>query len=99
MALVSTLAALFAYLVCALGALRLQREGRIGRGGALSAAAALGALYAVWAICGAGTEPILWGAALLASGLPVYFLAARNRRPGQGVEGVSVHRGDDTGHG
>jgi APA family basic amino acid/polyamine antiporter len=98
MALVSTLASLVAYLTCALGALWLQRAGRIDRTAALTAAAVLGALYALWAIYGAGTEPIAWGAALLASGLPVYMLTARNRRAAARVVGLSEHRGDEHEH-
>jgi APA family basic amino acid/polyamine antiporter len=79
MALVSTLASLVAYLACALAALRLQLARRLERTAALAGAAGLGALYAGWAIYGAGPEPILWGSALLLSGLPVYLLMSRNK--------------------
>jgi APA family basic amino acid/polyamine antiporter len=79
MALVSTLASLVAYLACALAALRLQQARRIERTPLLGAAAGLGAAYAVWAIYGAGAEPIVWGLALLLSGIPVYLLMSRNK--------------------
>jgi hypothetical protein len=38
---------------------------------------AVAALFSVWAIWGAGYEAITLGAALLASGIPLYFLARR----------------------
>jgi APA family basic amino acid/polyamine antiporter len=79
MALLSTAASLVAYLSCSLAALRLQAVGRIPRSRVLPAVATLGAAYSVWAIYGAGTEPALWGAVLLLSGLPVYLLMRRNR--------------------
>ena len=99
MALVSTLASLVAYLSCALAALWLQRSGRLDRGAGLTAAAALGALYALWAIYGAGTEPVLWGAALLASGLPVYLLMRRNPTGGRAVDAPPATAGEEPHHG
>lgn len=74
MALLSTAATLFLYLGCALSALVLQRNGRVGRSTRLTVIATLGALYAVWTFSGAGAEATGWGMALLATGLPVYFL-------------------------
>jgi basic amino acid/polyamine antiporter, APA family len=74
MALLSTVASLVAYLACSLAALRLQGVRRMERSAPLLAAAMLGALYSVWAIYGAGPEPAAWGAALLASGIPVYLI-------------------------
>ena len=41
--------------------------------------ALVGAIYALWTFYGAGREPILWGAVLLATGIPVYFLTKRAR--------------------
>jgi APA family basic amino acid/polyamine antiporter len=39
---------------------------------------AFGALvYSVWALIGAGTEPLLWGAALLLAGWPIYLWQQR----------------------
>jgi APA family basic amino acid/polyamine antiporter len=83
MALVSTLASLVAYLACSLAALRLMGAGRMQASRLLATAAAIGALYSVWAIYGAGMEPALWGAGLLASGFPIYLLMRRN--PGRGT--------------
>lgn len=89
MALLSTAASLVAYLGCSLAALRLQAAGRIARSPALPVVATLGALYSAWAIYGAGPKPVLWGAALLLSGLPVYIMVRRNRLAARGVEGAS----------
>ena len=81
MALISTLASLVAYLSCSLAALAMQRDRRMERRAALTAAAAAGALYSVWAIYGAGVEPLLWGLALLLSGVPVYLVMRRKEAP------------------
>ena len=78
MALLSTTASLVAYLACALAALVLQGRKRMDRSAALLLAGAVGALYSVWAIYGAGPEPAAWGAALLASGLPIYLIMQWN---------------------
>jgi APA family basic amino acid/polyamine antiporter len=84
MALLSTVASLVAYLSCSLAALSLQRARRIDRSVPLLAAAAAGTFYSIWAIYGAGAEPAAWGAALLASGLPIYLIMRWNlsRRDG-----------------
>ena len=74
MALLSTAATLFLYLGCALSALVLQRTGRIDRSTRLTVIATLGALYAVWTFSSAGAEATGWGVALLATGIPIYFL-------------------------
>lgn len=74
MALLATAANLILYLACSLAALRLQRTGRIQPSSALTAIAALAALYAIWTLTGAGAEATAWGAALLAAGIPVYFV-------------------------
>ena len=79
MILLSTAATLVLYFVCALSALKLQREGRLPFSGLLTAVALLGALYSVWTLFGAGGEAVLWGAVLLASGLPLHFLMRRGR--------------------
>ena len=99
MALVSTLASLVAYLACALAALWLQRSARLDRGAALTVAATLGAIYALWAIYGAGTEPVLWGAALLASGLPLYLVMRRNPIGRRAVDAAPPTAGDKAHHG
>jgi APA family basic amino acid/polyamine antiporter len=99
MALISTLASLVAYLTCALAALRLQHQGRLDRTARLAVAAALGTLYALWAIYGAGTEPIAWGVALLASGIPIYLAMSRNRGRGTSVTPASPGPGEQRQHG
>ena len=55
-------------------------------GGALVVATATGGTgFALWTFYGAGLEATLWGAALLASGLPVYLLMRRNLWPARTV--------------
>jgi APA family basic amino acid/polyamine antiporter len=77
MILLSTAAALILYLACALAALRLQQRGVMPRSRAVSLVAGVAALYSVWTLYGAGYEAAAWGAALLAAGIPVYFLMRR----------------------
>jgi len=79
MALLSTAATLILYLACALAALRLQHRNRIKRSGLLSLLAALAAVYSIWTLFGAGREATMWGAALLAAGIPVYWLMRSSR--------------------
>jgi basic amino acid/polyamine antiporter, APA family len=83
MILLSTTACLVLYALCSLALLRLQwtgqlQNGRFGapRGGTIPLAivAVIAAAYSLWAIVGAGAEAVLWGAALLALGVPLYFL-------------------------
>jgi APA family basic amino acid/polyamine antiporter len=81
--LLATTASLLAYLVSSLAALALPAAGRMSGGALLFAAAVLGAAYSAWAIWGAGQEANLWGLALMASGLPIYFLT---RRKGASVQ-------------
>ena len=66
--LLATTASLVAYLVCSLAAVRL------GVGRRLVPVFLLAALFSLWAIWGAGLEAMVWGAAMLASGIPIYFL-------------------------
>jgi len=93
MVLLATVATLVLYLAAALAILAMLRRGR-ARGALLMAAAALGAGYALWTFYGAGAEATGWGALLLATGIPVYFLmrskagstpaeAARRAAPGE----------------
>jgi len=83
MALLSTTANLVAYLTCALALLTLQRRGRVRsrRPRVLAATAAFGAGYSLWAIVGAGLEPVVWGAVLIAAAIPVYALMRRSAVP------------------
>jgi len=69
--LLSTSAALWLYLACALAAWRL----RIARHFAL-----VGALYALWTLWGAGIEASGWSLVLMLAGLPLYWWAKRESR-------------------
>ena len=72
--LLATSANLVAYLVSSLAALKL------GRGSKAAPAFILAALFSLLAIWGAGREAMLWGAVLLASGVPLYFIARASAR-------------------
>jgi APA family basic amino acid/polyamine antiporter len=73
-ALVATTASLFAYLACALAALKLQASRRIAPTTGLTVIAILAGLYSVWTLVGAGGQAVLLGLALLVVGLPFYWL-------------------------
>jgi len=65
------------YTSCSLAAL-LMNLGRLKRwtvtmSAGTTVVAALAFVYSIVAIIGAGREVIVWGAVLLAAGLPVYF--------------------------
>ncbi|MGQ0558524.1 MAG: amino acid permease [Sphingosinicella sp.] len=79
MALLTTISTLALYVSCALAALRLQAGGVVAGSAALSGLALLGLLYGLWAMYGAGSEAAAWGAALLAAGVPIYFLMRWSR--------------------
>jgi APA family basic amino acid/polyamine antiporter len=81
MVLLSTTATLVAYLTSSLSLLVLLRRGRVASRhvARLAVLAVLGALYSLWAIAGAGTGAMLWGAALILAGLPVYALVRARR--------------------
>ena len=71
--LLSTVATLVLYLAGALAILALIRRGQAA-GALLVAAALAGTIYSLWTFYGAGAEATGWGAVLLATGVPVYFL-------------------------
>jgi APA family basic amino acid/polyamine antiporter len=85
--LLATTANLVAYLVCALALLVLMRRRQLrgSRRGTpwLAGTGVLGAAYSLWAIAGAGRDAVLWGAALLVLGLPVYGWMGRGRHARQ----------------
>lgn len=69
--LLSTSAALWLYLACALAAWKMQ----VVRG-----FAAVGAVYAVWTLWSAGIEASGWSLVLMVAGLPLWLLAKRGRQ-------------------
>jgi APA family basic amino acid/polyamine antiporter len=73
MALLATVATLVLYLVAALAALRLTQLGAIRRG-LMTGVTMIGLIYGLWTLYGAGLEATVWGAVLLATGIPVYLL-------------------------
>lgn len=84
MILLATVATLVLYLAAALAVLALLKRREAGGAPLVRAAAVLGASYALWTFYGAGGEATGWGAVLLATGIPVYFLMRRasTSRPG-----------------
>lgn len=74
--LLATVATLVLYLAGAVTMLALIKQGR-AKGAAVTFAALVGATYALWTFYGAGGEATAWGAALVATGIPVYFLMRR----------------------
>lgn len=73
MLLVTTTVSLVLYFACAASGLALMARGRV-RAPLLGAAALLSLLFTLWAVWGAGVEAASWGLALLATGIPVYYL-------------------------
>jgi APA family basic amino acid/polyamine antiporter len=71
--LLATVATLVLYLMGAITMLALLKRGR-AKGAVVGCAAVLGAVFAIWTFYGAGAEATGWGAVLLATGIPVYFL-------------------------
>ena len=81
MALLATVATLVLYLVAAVAALRLTQTGTLKRG-VMTGVTVLGLIYGIWTLYGSGFEATAWGAVLLATGIPVYWLW--HRRTGAG---------------
>jgi basic amino acid/polyamine antiporter, APA family len=73
--MMTTLAALAAYFMCALAELKRAWK----HAPAWAAVAVFAAVYVVFASVGAGREPMIWGGVLIALGVPVYYLG---RQPG-----------------
>ena len=71
--LLATVANLVLYLVATIAILTMIKRGQTS-GALLISAAVLGTIFALWAFYGAGREATGWGAVLVATGIPVYFL-------------------------
>ncbi len=71
--LLATVANLVLYLVATIAILAMIKRGQTS-GALLVSAAVLGTIFALWAFYGAGREATGWGAVLVATGIPVYFL-------------------------
>jgi len=71
--LLATVAVLVLYLAGTITMLALIKRGQ-AKGGLITGAAAIGMIYAIWTFYGAGAQATAWGAALLATGVPVYFI-------------------------
>ena len=82
--LLVTVATLVLYLAGSLAMLAFLKRGQ-ARGAVVTAAALIGAIFAIWTFYGAGAEATGWGAVLLATGIPVYFLM-RSRAGSSPVE-------------
>ncbi len=92
-ALLATTASLAAYLASSLALVRLQARGTTsGRrsGLALGILGCAGAIYSLGALAGAGREAVLWGAALLLAGVPVYAGLRRRQGADPGGPGGAV---------
>ena len=76
MALLATAISLFAYLFCAMAALRLQKQGRMEPSRAVTVVAIIATIYSFWTLYGAG-EASLWSLLLLVVGLPIHWLIKR----------------------
>jgi APA family basic amino acid/polyamine antiporter len=73
LALVTTVSSLFLYVAVSLAGLMLVARKQIASA-VLLLVAVPGLIFSLWAFWGAGKEPSLWGLALLATGIPIYWL-------------------------
>ena len=72
-ALLSTAACLLPYAASALAWWKLDPGASAPR----KAVAIVAFVYSLWAIAGTGPQPLLWGGALLAAGIPMYWYSRR----------------------
>jgi APA family basic amino acid/polyamine antiporter len=77
--LISVIATFVLYTGCTAAALTLVARKRL-QGAALALCATVGLLFSVWTYWGAGLAATLWGAALLASGVPILLYMRAKRR-------------------
>ena len=84
MLLLSTTACLVMYALCSAALLRLQWTKQLGSAHTVSVPLAIVGLiataYSLWAIVGAGADAVLWGAALLLAGVPLYYSIRSSRQ-------------------
>jgi APA family basic amino acid/polyamine antiporter len=76
--LISVMSTLVLYTGSTAGALVMLARRKL-QGTVLGICAAVGLVFSLWTYWGAGLEATLWGAALLASGIPVWLLVRRSR--------------------
>ena len=74
MVLVTTSTTIIFYIAGTLAAMKLVGEERIGTSTGFIAIAVAGLVYGFWAFYGAGLEAGLWGLAMTAVGIPIYFV-------------------------
>ena len=84
MILLATVAGLVLYVAAGVALLSLLNRQRMG-GAIVTAITVLGLIYGLWTFYGAGIEATAWGAVLLTTGIPVYFLM-RSRAGSSPVE-------------
>lgn len=80
-ALVTTATNLVLYLLTLATAARFLLDGRLPRTIGLGAACVGGTVFALFALLGAGAEALVWGAALVAAGIPLELVARRAAHP------------------
>jgi APA family basic amino acid/polyamine antiporter len=84
MALLSTTACLVMYALCSAALLRLQWTRQLGPARSstvpLAIVGIIATAYSLWAIVGAGADAVLWGAALLPAGVPLYYWIRSSRQ-------------------
>lgn len=83
--LISVTATLVLYTACAAAALYLVAKRQLS-GAWLALCAAVGLVFSIWTYWGAGLEATLWGAALIASGVPIWILVQLGRRKLNGAQ-------------
>ena len=77
----STLGTLLPYALSAMAEIKQSR--RTAKAWTTIALVALA--YSIIAMAGAGASALLWGAVLIAAGLPVFYFSKRGTRPGASV--------------
>lgn len=93
--LISVISTLVLYVGCSAGALALSARGRL-KGPLVAICATVALIFSLWAFWGAGLEPSLWGGALVATGIPVWFAVRRSRRRASGRRSSQAAAGSGT---